>query len=64
MSEHDEQQREDEEEIYRPENPEDAPHVKPGPGGYEGRDPKTDMPRVPSAPESQDEPEETQDEQE
>jgi len=26
----------------------------PGPGGYEGRDPKTEMPRIPSVPETQD----------
>ncbi len=31
-----------------------APEVEPGPGGYAGRDPKTDMPRIPSVPESQD----------
>lgn len=30
--------------------------VDPGVGGYGGRDPKTDMPRVPSAPETQDDP--------
>lgn len=29
-------------------------HVTPGPGGYDGRDPATEMPRVPSAPETQD----------
>lgn len=28
----------------------------PGRGGYGDRDPKTDMPRVPSAPETQDDP--------
>ncbi|MDQ3433480.1 MAG: hypothetical protein M3481_02160 [Actinomycetota bacterium] len=43
------------------EEPEDAdsPEVSsdgPGPGGYAGRDPKTEMPRVPSAPETQDDP--------
>lgn len=32
------------------------PNVDPGVGGYEGRDPKTDMPRIPSAPETQDDP--------
>ncbi len=32
----------------------DVPTVEPGSGGYAGRDPKTDMPRVPSAPETQD----------
>ena len=30
--------------------------VDPGVGGYGGRDPKTDMPRVPSSPETQDDP--------
>ena len=30
--------------------------VVPGPGGYAGRDPKTEMPRVPSVPETQDDP--------
>ncbi len=37
----------------------DSPEVSsdgPGPGGYAGRDPKTEMPRVPSAPETQDDP--------
>ncbi len=37
----------------------DSPDVSadgPGVGGYGGRDPKTDMPRVPSAPETQDDP--------
>ena len=29
------------------------PEVKPGSGGYAGRDPKTDMPRMPSIPETQ-----------
>lgn len=29
--------------------------VDPGVGGYEGRDPQTEMPRVPSVPETQDE---------
>lgn len=28
----------------------------PGLAGYDGRDPKTEMPRVPSAPETQDDP--------
>jgi hypothetical protein len=28
--------------------------VVPGPGGYAGRDPKTEMPRMPSIPETQD----------
>ncbi len=30
--------------------------VDPGVGGYGGRDPKTDMPRLPSEPETQDDP--------
>ena len=34
----------------------------PGVGGYEGLDPKTDMPRVPTAPETQDDAREAQDE--
>ena len=28
--------------------------VAPGPGGYAGRDPTTEMPRVPSVPETED----------
>lgn len=32
-------------------NPQDA--VEPGKGGYVGRDPKTEMPAVPSVPETQ-----------
>ncbi len=35
-----------------------VPTVEPGAGGYAGRDPKTDMPRVPSAPETQEDPQE------
>jgi hypothetical protein len=35
--------------------PEGDPTVtEPGPGGYAGRDPKTDMPAIPSVPETQD----------
>ena len=30
--------------------------AEPGLGGYAERDPKTDMPRIPSAPETQDDP--------
>lgn len=30
--------------------------VVPDPGGYAGRDPKTQMPRVPSVPETQEDP--------
>lgn len=29
------------------------PEAEPGPGGFAGRDPKTEMPRVPSVPETQ-----------
>ncbi len=32
------------------------PEVLPGAGGYEGRDPKSDMPRIPTVPETQDDP--------
>jgi hypothetical protein len=32
---------------------EPGPEVEPGIGGYAGRDPKTEMPRVPTAPETQ-----------
>lgn len=31
-----------------------GPGETPGAGGYEGRDPKTDMPRMPTHPETQD----------
>ena len=31
-----------------------GPQTTPDSGGYAGRDPKTDMPRVPSMPETQD----------
>ncbi len=30
-----------------------VPDVEPGAGGYSGRDPATDMPRIPSVPETQ-----------
>ena len=33
-----------------------GPTVQPGVGGFQGRDPSTDMPRVPSAPETQKDP--------
>jgi hypothetical protein len=33
-----------------------GPQTEPGTGGYAGRDPATDMPRVPSAPETQEDP--------
>ncbi|MGI8864543.1 MAG: hypothetical protein ACR2JH_09135 [Solirubrobacteraceae bacterium] len=45
----------DDDASYPTSDPEAGPEVTPGPGGYEGRDPATDMPRVPSAPETQDE---------
>lgn len=32
------------------------PEVLPDSGGYAGRDPKTDMPRIPTVPETQDDP--------
>ncbi len=32
-------------------------NVRPGPGGYAGRDPATEMPRMPTDPETQDDPE-------
>ena len=35
-------------------DPDAGPNVEPGAGGYAGRDPKTDMPRMPSMPETQD----------
>jgi hypothetical protein len=35
---------------------EPAEQLDPGVGGYEGRDPKSEMPRVPSAPQTQDDP--------
>ncbi len=31
------------------------PEVTPGPGGYAGRDPKSEMPAIPSVPETQEE---------
>jgi hypothetical protein len=54
MNHHGEQDgREGSEEIHRPQNPEGSTHVERGVGEYEGRDPKTGMPRVPSVPETQ-----------
>ena len=32
------------------------PQADPGTGGYAGRDPKTDMPQVPSVPETEEDP--------
>jgi len=37
-------------------DPDAGPDVEPGVGGYAGRDPATDMPRIPSSPETQDDP--------
>lgn len=37
------------------EHPESDPTVLPEAGGYAGRDPRTDMPAMPSVPETQDE---------
>jgi len=45
-----------EEGAYPGGDSEAGPTVQPGVGGYEGRDPATDMPRIPSAPESQKDP--------
>ena len=33
-----------------------GPEMEPAAGGYAGRDPATDRPRIPSAPETQDDP--------
>jgi hypothetical protein len=41
--------------TYPASNPDGLPRVRSGTGGYDDRDPKTDMPRVPSVPETQDE---------
>ena len=42
------------EQVYQPPNPGAAAEEKtPGPGGYPDRDPQDEMPRVPSAPETQ-----------
>lgn len=46
----------DEQNAYPGADPEAGPQVEPGAGGYAGRDPKTDMPAVPSVPESQEDP--------
>jgi hypothetical protein len=41
--------------VYQPPKPEAAVEDdSPGPGGYPDRDPQDEMPRVPSAPETQD----------
>lgn len=43
------------EKMYPKRGPDTLPNVKPGTGGYQGRDPKDDMPpKLPSVPESQD----------
>ena len=44
------------EQVYHPPNSGATEHDEPpGPSGYEGRDPKSDMPRLSSAPETQEE---------
>lgn len=53
--------KEEDVDFGRDKGPEEAdtpgePNITPAAGGYEGRDPKTDMPRVPSVPETQDDP--------
>lgn len=45
----------DDDATYPTSNPDAGPEVSPRSGGYAGRDPKTDMPRLPSVPETQDE---------
>ncbi len=35
---------------------EGSPEALPAVGGYDGRDPKTDMPRIPTVPDTQDDP--------
>lgn len=45
----------DDDATYPTSDPEAGPQVETGTGGYDGRDPATDMPRVPTAPETQDE---------
>ncbi|MDQ6776910.1 MAG: hypothetical protein M3071_12005 [Actinomycetota bacterium] len=40
--------------MYPASNPDSGPAIQPGVGGYEGRDPATDVPRMPSIPETQD----------
>lgn len=40
---------------YPAKDPHATPDVTPGVGGYDDRDPESDMPRVPTEPETQDE---------
>ncbi len=44
-----------EDESYPGGDPEAGPETPPGLGGYEGRDPTTEMPKIPSVPDSQEE---------
>lgn len=46
----------DEQNAYPGGDSDAGPEVQAGTGGYAGRDPKTDMPAVPSVPETQDDP--------
>ena len=43
--------------AYPEGDPDAGPSVEPAAGGYANRDPATDMPAIPSAPETQGEPE-------
>lgn len=45
---------EGEEVMYPASHPDTLPKITPGRAGYDDRDPATDMPRVPSSPETQD----------
>lgn len=60
---HDEEKKVDHEDISADSDPHPAGvdgelDVTPAPGGYAGRDPKTEMPVVPSVPETHDDPHE------
>ncbi|MDQ6605278.1 MAG: hypothetical protein M3Z06_01865 [Actinomycetota bacterium] len=47
--------RRDDDDYPDKDNPEYQMEEEEGPGGYDGRDPATDMPRMPGVPETQDE---------
>jgi hypothetical protein len=40
--------------MYPASHPDSGPKIQPGIGGYDDRDPAKEMPRIPSAPETQD----------
>jgi hypothetical protein len=42
------------EDMYPASHPDSSPRIPAGRGGYDDRDPAKEMPRVPSAPETQD----------